>query len=35
MLTPHNGGTDGGKFGYLAKPELHRQFDPEVSSEGA
>lgn len=30
MLTPDDGGTDGGKLGYLAKPEQHRRFDPEL-----
>ena len=30
MLTPDDGGTDGGKLGYLAKPEQHRHFDPEL-----
>lgn len=30
MLTPDDGGTDGGKLGYLAKPDQHRHFDPEL-----
>lgn len=30
MLTPDDGGTDGGKLSYLAKPEQHRRFDPEL-----
>jgi hypothetical protein len=29
MLTP-DGGTDGGKLGYLEKPEQYRDFDPEL-----
>lgn len=28
MLTPDDGGTDGGKLSYLGKPEQHRRFDP-------
>lgn len=30
MLTADDGGTDGGKLSYLAKPELHRRFDSEL-----
>lgn len=30
MLTPDDGGADGGKLAYLAKPEQHRRFDPEL-----
>lgn len=30
MLTPDDGGTDGRKLSYLAKPEQHRRFDPEL-----
>ena len=30
MLTPDDGGTDGGKLSYLTKPEQHRHFDPEL-----
>jgi len=30
MLTPDDGGTDGGKLAYLAQPERFRHFDPEL-----
>jgi hypothetical protein len=30
MLTPDDGGTDGGKLAYLQQPEQHRRFDPEL-----
>jgi len=30
MLTPDDGGTDGGKLAYLEQPDRHRRFDPEL-----
>lgn len=30
MLTPDDGGMDGGKLAYLTKPEQNRRFDPEL-----
>jgi hypothetical protein len=30
MLTPDDGGADGGKLAYLGQPERFRQFDPEL-----
>lgn len=30
MLTPDDGGADGGKLAYLGQPERHRRFDPEL-----
>ncbi|QRY67280.1 hypothetical protein JVX98_23330 [Ensifer sp. PDNC004] len=30
MMTPSDGGLDGGKLGYLRQPERHRQIDPEL-----
>lgn len=30
MLTPDDGGVDGGKLGYLQQPERFRLFDPEL-----
>lgn len=30
MLTPSDGSSDGNKLGYLAKPEQHRHFDPQL-----
>ncbi len=30
MLTPSDGGMDGGKLAYLQQPERHRHFDPEL-----
>lgn len=30
MLTPDDGGRDGNKLAYLAKPEQHRRFEPEL-----
>jgi len=30
MLTPDDGGADGGKLAYLGQPDRHRRFDPEL-----
>lgn len=30
MLTPDDGGADGGKLAYLGQPERHRHFDPDL-----
>lgn len=30
MLTPDDGGVDGGKLGFLQQPERFRHFDPEL-----
>ncbi|MET3663134.1 hypothetical protein [Aquamicrobium ahrensii] len=30
MLTPDDGGVDGGKLAYLGQPDRHRRFDPEL-----
>lgn len=30
MLTPDDGGADGGKLAYLDQPERHRRFDPKL-----
>lgn len=30
MLTPDDGGADGGKLAYLVQPDRHRRFDPEL-----